>query len=61
MWTLVIILPEVRAAHDARLGNRMERIQIQTFIAHGPVKALSMPVLPGASRIDVECHHLMLR
>jgi hypothetical protein len=24
MWTLVIILPEVRAAHDARLGNCME-------------------------------------
>ena len=59
MGTRVIILPEVRAAHDARLGNRMERIQIQTFVAHRPVESLFVAVLPRAARITIQRRSLV--
>ena len=47
--------------HDLRLFQRIENLPVQAFIPQLPVEALAIPVLPWASRFDVQRRGSQLR
>jgi hypothetical protein len=56
-----MILPAIGGEHHPGLRHGLQDMHIQTCIAHGPVEALPVPIVPGTAGVDVDCPHLVLR
>src|SRR5919106_5773158 len=60
VWPLLIILAPIGREDHPRLAHRVKAVQIEAFIAHRPVKALLIAILPGAAWIDIQGRRLVL-
>src|SRR5919197_4335094 len=60
VWPLLIILAPIGREDHPRLGHRVEAMRIEAFIAHRPVKALLIAILPGTAWVDVQGRRLVL-
>src|SRR5690348_8050581 len=60
MRTIIIVVAAKYLKAHTRLSNRGEELHIQAFVAHRPIEALVLAVLPGAAWVDIQRLYLPL-
>ena len=60
MWSLLIVIDPPRLNYHPRLAHVVKPLPVETFISKTTVKALSIAILPGTTRLNVKRLHPLL-